>query len=171
MEELLQKLKDLQKIGEFNEEKIRELTNEDQIMFLITEKTVLNKPQYNNLGGLFDSLRETIFEKGGMNIFEEHLTIKLVYFREIYGVDEVLLQAAIVIMGPVYLDYKLEQNFTGEDDFYKYFMKRYQDHKMNNELTILKMLNIWSNMDDLAANLEKFQGATEELKKYVSDKN
>lgn len=169
MLELEKSLLGLRDKGNFRKEEIEKITNSEALMFIITEKKMSKNPQYNNIGGLFDSLRETIFEKGGMNIFEEHLTIKLVYFREVYDVPEIILESLVLLKGPVLLDYELEKNFIEEDDFYRFFMKRYQDFKQNNELTILKMLNAWSNMDNLSLDMEKLQGVLGEFKKYIPE--
>lgn len=168
MQELIHQLETLKRKNNFNNKSILEIASIEQLRFLITEAVMSEEADYSNLYDLFDLLRDRTFEKGGINVFEEYLTLKIVYFREVYNLPSIILEALMVLIGPVRLDFELEKNHLKDDEFYSFFIKRYEDFKRNNELTILKMLNMY-NMEDLKADQEQLQGAIEQLKKYVDD--
>lgn len=168
MEELVKKLETLKRKDNFKRENILNITTIEDLFFIVTERKMSEEADYSNLYDLFDLLRERTFDKGGINVFEEYLTLKIVYFREVYNLPSIILEALMVLIGPVKLDFELEKNYLEDDEFYSFFIKRYEDFKHNNELTILKMLNMY-NMEDLKADQEQLQGAIEQLKKYVDD--
>lgn len=137
--ELITQLHDLQKNNLFNSEEISKVITKEELFNIINE-AMKNTPQMNNLYSLFDQVREIMFDQGDMNIFEEFLTIKYFYLNSAYGVDTIVLDSIMQLVGPVALDYELESRFL-DNDLYNFYVKRYLQFKQNNELTVLKMLN------------------------------
>lgn len=163
--ELINKLNELNKNNNLTQEEILKITSKENLFFLLMESKQ-NTPVYNSVYQLFEELRKNIFEKGEMNIFEEYLTIKLVYLKEVYKVDSIILDSLIILLGPVYLDYELENQFFEEDKFYNFLIKRYKEYKADNELSILKMLNSLD-FGSLKLDLKELEGVFEEFKRFV----
>lgn len=137
--ELIKKLEELQVQQKFNKEEILKITSTDELIALVREQ-IFQEPNNNALYRFFDDLRETIIEKEGLNIFEEDLILKFFYFEKVYNIKEIVLYALMEVWGPVLLDYKLEREILDEDDFFQFYIKKYNQFKTNNEFTIFKLL-------------------------------
>lgn len=164
--ELIKQLEDLQNNNQFDKEHISEIINEDALLLKLREKIISITPQYNTLYDLFEIIRNNAFEEGGINVFQEYLSIKLVYLQEVYNFDRLFTQALIALIGPVYLDFIIDNDFLAEDTFYKFFMKRYEDFKHNNELSILKMLKELD-FSKLSVDNEQLLSVLGDIQKYI----
>lgn len=162
---MINNLKILQKQNKLNKEEILAITSKEELIFTLRENMFKNA-ELNNLYTYFQELRELIIEKEGINIFEEHLSIKFFYLQTVYGVEEVILYALLELLGPVFLDYVLETEILNEDNFYNYYLTKYKEYKSDNQMTIFKLL---SKLDigDLKIAQEDLDEAMKELKKYA----
>lgn len=169
MDHVIIKLNDIKEKNIFSVEEINKITNQEELVFIIKNAIETTAPEYNNknLFFLFETLRENIFEQGGMNIFQENIILKIIYLKELYNIDSIIFESLIVLKGFLLLDYELEKDFLEKDNFYQFFLKRYNEFKKDNELTILKMLNMISNIEDLPDNIEELQGVFNNLKQLV----
>lgn len=138
--ELLKQLQELQEKNLFNGMNILEVTNTEELMFIITEKSFEKEGKLNNLYSYFEELRAMKIKEGGLNIFQEHLTLKYFYLVNVYLIEEIIMDALLHLIGPVELDYLLEEVLE-EDKRFKHYMKRYTEFKNDNEVTIFKLLN------------------------------
>lgn len=157
--ELQKQLQELMEQKTLSPETILALTTKENLLFLLAEAKNSERGDFNDLYSFFDDLRANSIKESGMNIFQEHLTIKFFYIQKIYKLDEVYMYALMHLMGPVMLDYYLETEILNDDAFYAYYIKRYNEYKTNNEFTIFKLL------DRLNINDLKLEG--EELQKLV----
>lgn len=159
--ELLKQLQDLEQQKKLTEEELLKITSTEELKLLLEELMSAGKGDRNNLLSFFDELRELTIKDSGMNIFQEHLTLKFFYLKQVYGVEEVCLYSLMELMGPVVLDYYLETEVVNDDKFYLYYVNKYQEYKNNNEFTIFKLL------DRLDIKDLKLEG--EELQKLVDN--
>ena len=163
--ELITQLKELQEKNLFDAANISQYTNQEELLFNLRD-AVVDTPNYEGLYDLFELIRENTFENGGVNVFQEYLSIKLVYFKQVYDFDSILMQSLITLMGPVKLDFILEKDFLQNDEFYSFFIKRYEDFKHNNELSILKMLKDFD-FGKLSIDSDQLMSALGEIQKYI----
>ena len=159
--ELVQQLMDLKKNNDFNKDAILKITTVEMLFYKVLEIKMSKEPNYNNLYSLFDTVRDIMFDNAGINIFEEFITIKYYYLNSMFEVDTILLDALLEIIGPVLLDYELERQFFKDDEFYAFYLNRYNQFKQNNELTVLKIMN--------RIDLKSFKLEGEELQKTLAE--
>jgi hypothetical protein len=160
--ELLKQLHALKNEDKFSKEEISQITSVEALFFVVTEAKQ-NKPNYTNLYSLFEQIRDIMIEQQGFNVFEEFLTIKYFFLESAYNLDTITLDALLRLLGPVELDYELEERYFSNDKFYKYYLERYNQFKHNNELTIFKLLDSL-NISDLSVEGEKLEEAVGQLK-------
>lgn len=167
--ELEKKLHQLKAKNELDVIHIEEITNVDELFFRMIEVLGSSKPNYRMLYSIFDGIRELMFEQGDLNVFEEFLTIKYAFLEEVYNLDTIILDAILVLIGPVALDFELEERVFKEDEFFNFILQRYNHFKQNNELTVLKLLNSLD-ISQLQFEGKELQGVIEDLKKSANIK-
>lgn len=168
--ELIKELHILKEQDKLNVDELNRITSPQNLFFIITEAMLTGKKEYNNLYSLFEEIRAISIEQGGINIFEEFLTLKYFYLESVFGLDTVVLDALMSFIGPVALDYELEKRFLKEDDFYQYYLTRYNQFKQNNEFSMLKLIDSLK-IDDLQIEGDKLEELIQEMKNMTSPKN
>lgn len=167
MTELIKQLQELKDNGKLSKENVLALTNIENLFYIISEKKKTNTPNYNNLYSVFDEIRTISIEQEGMNIFEEFLTLKYFYLEYVYSIENVLLDSLMTILGPVLLDYELDNKFLKEDDFFEFYITRYNQFKQNNEFSMLKLINSFK-LEDLRLEGANLQSVIQELKESMN---
>ena len=165
---LIESLKSLQESKKFTKEELLAITNVEELFYEILGKTVNETPNYENLYGVFDDIHERMYETN-YNVFQEYLNLKYYYLVEVYSVDLVVLTSLMEIIGPVALDYELEKRFFLEDDFYKFYLGRYDQFRRNNEFSIYKLVKSM-NINDLKVEGEELNKTVRDLKKTLDIK-
>lgn len=149
--ELINNLKALLEENKFNKEEILKITSSEDLFFILFEAVQTKEKEYNNLFNVFEEIRNLAEENRGMNIFSENLTLKFYYFSFVYGIDSIILNSLLEILGPVYLDFELEKRFIKEDEFAQFYFKRYREFRQDSELSLYRILE---KMDVNALKLE-----------------
>lgn len=167
--ELIKELELLEKDGKLNIHEVSKLTSVDQLMFLIKEQVVVAIPDYTKLYNVFEELREVRYAEA-FNVFQESLNLKYYYFNSVYGVNIIVLNAILLFIGPVALDYELEE-ILADNKFYKFYIKRYEDFVKNNEYSVYRLItDLVKNLDiqELVKNNEELQSTIKELEKKIN---
>lgn len=165
---ILNKLEELERQNNLEKENILQQMSKEDLIFLLTEQ-MAQEPNYNNLYGYFEELREITIEKNGINIFEESLNLKFFYLNNVYGVPDILMIALLKVLGPVVLDYYLEEEFLKDDKFFKYYLAKHKEYKQSNEITIFKLLEKFD-LGLLSEEAKKLEFIGEELVSKLASK-
>lgn len=164
--ELINQLKELQKNNQLNAAEINKVTDVEGLFFIINEAILTEAKNYNNLYLVFEEIRNLAEKEKGLNIFSENLIIKFYYFMNLYGVDRIIFDSLVELLGPVYLDFELENRFM-DDDFSKYYFKRYREFKQDSELSLYRILNAMD-VKGLKVEGDELKQQYEEMRKLLN---
>lgn len=138
--ELIKQLEELNNKNNFTREEVVKICTPEDIFFLLQEKTQ-GEPNYLALYDIFEDIRLHVLEtETSLNIFEEHLILKIYFLNQAYDISTLVLNALTLLIGPVLADYQLENRFFKDNEFAKYYFGRYQEYKQNNELNIFRLI-------------------------------
>ncbi len=138
---IINELQKLEQAGVFNGKEISKHFSPEQLIAEINQRIVeCSEKSYNHVYDVFEIIRNGMLDDNmDTNVFYENAALKVYYLERVYKIEEILLHAAMHVLGPVWFDFSFEE-LLSEDDFYQFYIKRHKEYKQNGEATIYKLV-------------------------------